>query len=93
MLIILQQVMDHRLPRDYDYHRMPAPWIQTRILECMSYLGADDEEASKQMYSVITLLLKKSDDMGINIGYALVYQCLKTILMIFPNQELYELAS
>jgi len=52
---------------------MPAPWIQTRILECMGYLGRDDEEISKKMYQVINQVLKKSDDMGINIGYALVY--------------------
>lgn len=72
---------------------MPAPWIQTRILECMAYLGRDDEETSKKCYQVINHVLKKSDDMGINIGYALVYQCLKTILMIYPHQPLYELAS
>jgi hypothetical protein len=52
---------------------MPAPWIQTHILECMGYLGRDDEEISKKMYQVINHVLKKSDDMGINIGYALVY--------------------
>lgn len=85
LLIILKQVTDHRLPRDFDYHRMPAPWIQSKILECMAYLGADDEAASKQMYETIHFVLKKSDDMGINIGYALVYQCLKTITMIHPH--------
>ena len=39
LLIILKQVTDHRLPRDFDYHRMPAPWIQAKILECMAALG------------------------------------------------------
>lgn len=93
LLIILKQVTDHRLPRDFDYHRMPAPWIQAKILECMAALGADDEAASKQMYETIHFVLKKSDDMGINIGYALVYQCLKTITAIFPHQPLIDLAS
>lgn len=76
---------DHRLPRDFDYHRMPAPWIQSKILEILSYLGADDADTSSKMYETLNFVLKKSDDMGINIGYALVYQCLKTITTIMPH--------
>ena len=53
-VVILKQIVEHRLPRDYDYHRIPAPWIQMKILECLSYLGADDKAASEQMYDIIS---------------------------------------
>lgn len=92
-VVILKQVTEHRLPKDYDYHRMPAPWIQTKILEILAFLGAEDQENSAKMYEILQQVLKKADDMGINIGYALVYQCLKTITMIFPNPDLTTLAS
>jgi len=37
--------------------------------------------------------LKKSDDVCTNIGYALVYQTLKTIAAIYPSQALIDLAT
>ena len=92
-IVILKQIIDHRLPRDYDYHRIPAPWIQTKLLEILSCLGQEDEQTSKQMYEIITTVLKRSDDSAINVGYALVYQCLRTITQIFPSQELIDLAT
>jgi len=37
------------------------------------------------MFEILSQVLKKADDSGINIGYALVYQCLKTITYIYPS--------
>ena len=92
-IVIIKQIIEHRLPRDYDYHRLPAPWIQTRILEILSYLGQNNEAKSKEMYEIITTVLKRSDDSASNIGYALVYQCLRTITRIYPSKELLDLAT
>lgn len=64
-----------------------------KILECLSMLGQDDKDASDHMYEVIAQVLKRADDTGINIGYALVYQCLKTITTIHPSQSLIETAT
>lgn len=45
------------------------------------------------MYEMLGTVLKRGDDAGINIGYALVFQCLKCITMIYPSQSLLDLAS
>jgi AP-4 complex subunit epsilon-1 len=44
-----------------------------KILEILGHLGADDKTSSESMYEILTTVLKRADDTGINIGYALVY--------------------
>lgn len=92
-VVILKQIIDHRLPRDYDYHRLPAPWLQIRMLEILGLLGMDDKKASEQMYEILADVMRRADDTGINAGYAIVYQCLKTITQIYPNPVLIENAA
>ena len=38
---------EHRLSRDFDYHRIPAPWIQLKLLRILAYLGTADQRASE----------------------------------------------
>ena len=89
---ILKQVIDHRLPRDFDYHRMPAPWVQMRLIAILAKLGKDDEEASALMYDAIQECMRRAD-MGSNAGAAVVFECIKCSAVIVPNHTLLEHAS
>eukprot|EP00808_Paulinella_micropora_P020929 g3864.t1 len=89
---ILKQVTEARLPRDYDYHRIPAPWVQLKILEILGLLGAADKRNSEGMYSILHEVMKRAD-VGINVGYAIVYECVRTVTAIYPDKALLEDAS
>ena len=49
---ILKQITEHRLPSSFDYHRVPAPWIQIKLLKLLATLGTADQRASEGMYEV-----------------------------------------
>lgn len=35
---ILKQVAERRLPKSYDYHQMPAPFIQVSVFSCPIFI-------------------------------------------------------
>jgi AP-4 complex subunit epsilon-1 len=92
LVSILKQIGDHRLPTDYDYHRVPAPWMQIQLVRILGILGRGDVNASEGMYEVLRETMKKADT-GINAGYAIAYECIKTIVGIYPNTVLLDSAA
>lgn len=41
-VIILKQVVGGKLPIDFNYHSVPAPWLQIQLLRILGLLGKDD---------------------------------------------------
>lgn len=92
LVSILKQILEHRLPSDYDYHRVPAPWMQLQLVRILGILGRADAGASSGMYEILSMCLKEADN-GINAGYAISYECVKTIVSIYPNPALLDAAA
>ena len=88
LVVILKQVIENKLPREFIYHKFQGPWIQITILEILANLGKDDRENSGQIYEVLDQCIKNSETPKNNIGYATMYQCVKTICNIYPNDNL-----
>ena len=89
---ILKQVAERRLPKGYDYHQMPAPFIQIRLLKILALLGSGDKLASEKMYTVVGDIFRKCDSTS-NIGNAVLYECICCVSSIYPNPKLLEAAA
>ncbi|XP_076846996.1 AP-4 complex subunit epsilon-1 isoform X2 [Brachyhypopomus gauderio] len=89
---ILRQVVGGKLPLDFNYHSVPAPWLQMRLLRILSLLGREDQSTSEMMYDVLDESLRRAE-MNHNITYAILYECVKAIYTIHPKAELLEKAA
>ncbi|XP_041853949.1 AP-4 complex subunit epsilon-1 isoform X2 [Melanotaenia boesemani] len=89
---ILKQVVGGKLPMDFNYHSVPAPWVQMQLLRILSLLGKNDQSMSEIMYEVLDESLRRAE-MNHNITYAILYECVKCIYTIHPKSDLLEKAA
>ncbi|KAE8657199.1 AP-4 complex subunit epsilon [Hibiscus syriacus] len=89
---ILKQVTERRLSKAYDYHQMPAPFIQIKLLKILALLGSGDKQASENMYTVVGDVFRKCD-FSSNIGNAVLYECICCVSSIYPNPKLLDSAA
>ena len=69
----------------FDYHRIPAPWMQMKIVRILSVIGKNDATSSEGMLEILLECLRKAEDSGINAANAIVYECIRCITNIYPN--------
>jgi len=68
----MDQVINRKLPPDFDYHGVPAPWTQMKLLRLFSILGSDDQTTSGVMYKAIQDSLGSAEcTSNIGLGKAL----------------------
>ncbi|KVH95144.1 Adaptor protein complex AP-4, epsilon subunit [Cynara cardunculus var. scolymus] len=89
---ILKQVAERRLPKSYDYHQTPAPFIQIKLLKILALLGSGDKQSSEQMYTIIGDIMRRSDTTS-NIGNAILYECICCVSSIHPSPKLFGAAA
>lgn len=89
---ILWQIIEHRLPKSFDYHGVPAPWLQVHLLDILGLLGRDNESASGQIYDVLIGTLKAAAAVPNVASSAIVYECVRTATKLYPNAALLQLA-
>nr|XP_023672930.1 AP-4 complex subunit epsilon-1 [Paramormyrops kingsleyae] len=91
-VVILKQVVSGKLPADFSYHSVPAPWLQMQLLRILALLGKEDQRTSEIMYEVLDESLRRAE-INHNITYAILYECVKTVYTIHPKSELLEKAA
>ncbi|XP_075431792.1 AP-4 complex subunit epsilon-1 isoform X2 [Ascaphus truei] len=89
---ILKQVVGGKLPVDFNYHSVPAPWLQIQLLRILRLLGKDDPRTSELMYDVLDESLRRAE-INHNITYAILFECVQTIYTIYPKSDLFEKAA
>ncbi|KAM4554060.1 AP-4 complex subunit epsilon-1 [Fundulus diaphanus] len=89
---ILKQVVAGKLPMDFNYHSVPAPWLQIHLLRILSSLGKSDRSTSEIMYEILDESLRRAE-MNHNITYAILYECVKCVYTIHPKSDLLEKAA
>ncbi|XP_068131543.1 AP-4 complex subunit epsilon-1 isoform X2 [Hyperolius riggenbachi] len=82
---ILKQVVGGKLPVDFNYHSVPAPWLQIQLLRILRLLGKDDPSTSMLIYDVLDESLRRAE-INHNITYGL--KALTYVIQQDPNLAL-----
>ncbi|RKP06069.1 adaptin N terminal region-domain-containing protein [Thamnocephalis sphaerospora] len=85
---ILRIVAGGRLAEEHDYHGVPAPWFQMRLLRLLAHLLYDEAALSEQVLPDILFALERAQA-GIDAAFAVVYECVRTLTRLPLAATLY----
>ncbi|EFC46457.1 predicted protein [Naegleria gruberi] len=85
---IFNQIIEYNIEQDYMYSKLPAPWFQIKILQVFTLLGRQNKSTSQELYELIRTAYKKAERAENATGIAIMFQCVKTAINIYPSQHM-----
>ncbi|TRY64310.1 hypothetical protein TCAL_01859 [Tigriopus californicus] len=87
LIEILNQILDHKFPKDYVYHGVEAPWVQMDLMILLAVLLERSDWSDHHAGLISRSLLRSLEGVSPKetIGQAIIYQCIKTIAVM--NQK------
>ncbi|KAJ1330120.1 hypothetical protein BSLG_009704 [Batrachochytrium salamandrivorans] len=77
---ILNQIIDNKLDSSYNYHGVPAPFVQLNCMRMLAILKPLTEEREKDISnSVLAAMHKINIGQQDDIAYMLILQCVQTL--------------
>ncbi len=88
---IQRQILEQKMPQDYVFRQVPAPWAQMEILRLIrSQFHFQDAENRVFLLSLVVDTLEQPFPNDHSIGQAVIYECIESIGMILkPEDEKY----
>ncbi|KAL3887140.1 hypothetical protein ACJMK2_027093 [Sinanodonta woodiana] len=87
MIMIMQQILSRKMPVIFEYHTIPFPWLQIKILQCLAWIGAKVHSISQLMIPLLKEVLQRTN-MKESLAFGILYECILCITSIKPDQSL-----
>lgn len=91
LIKILRKLVVAGFAPEFDVGGVTDPFLQARVLRLLRVLGEGDTEASEAMSDILAQVATKTDTSK-NVGNAIMYECVQTIMAIEAEKGLRVLA-
>ena len=88
---ILQQIMERKLSKDYEYENHPIPWTLIKILQCLAFLGKNNKANSDKIYGILQAYMNSFYVIVSDVEMSLLYQSILTGIQLYPNEDVLKL--
>lgn len=78
-------MVEHKLSKEFNYLRMPAQWIEPKLLKILEVLGKGGQKASDDYHTILEQVLRRAEETDNNISIAVADECVLNVATIYQR--------